>query len=529
MSECDTKPVIVVGGGPVGLIAALGLSHYGIPVRLFEANTGPATTTKAGTILPRTLEVLRRYEAVQNVVAAAIRVDEIGEVKRSTGEQTLALQTSLLKEETRFPYFINLPQHHFEPLLIETLNERAPGAIAYSHKLIGYTQDGDGVTATFETDAGNVVVEGSYLLGCDGGRSTVRSLIGAAVDGMSLDIRYTLIDLEIDLDIENPRDYPYLTYFSDPEEWMILIRQPHGWRFVFPAAKDAPEPTADELKARVFKFIGDIVRSEVLETAYYRVHHRVASSWRDERVFLMGDAAHLLTPMWALGLNTGVTDSHNLPWRLSWVLKGLADASLLDGYEKEQKPIAIEGAGEMAEAARHLMDAKSGTGIVMGGTDWANIFTRSLLGMRLDVDGVGSWSMVCTERAPVRVGERLPDFEVIGPSGTSLRAHDLIDGNFLALHLCDARRKLSLPADDLPRLRHFALSRWDVSKSSSVRARLLLDIGDGFRERLGLQDGDVVVVRPDDHIVLICREEELATRLAEIVPNAVRMKKAIQS
>ena len=92
MTESEL-PVIVVGGGPVGLLTALGLRHYGVPVRVFEASAGPSTMTKAGTILPRTLEIMRRYGAVNNIVGAAIRVEQIGELKRSTGELTLSLRT----------------------------------------------------------------------------------------------------------------------------------------------------------------------------------------------------------------------------------------------------------------------------------------------------------------------------------------------------------------------------------------------------------------------------------------------------
>lgn len=518
MTESEL-PVIVVGGGPVGLLTALGLRHYGVPVRVFEASAGPSTMTKAGTILPRTLEIMRRYGAVNNIVGAAIRVEQIGELKRSTGELTLSLRTGLVDAETRFPFFANLPQHQLEPLLTKTLTERTnPQVISYDHKLIEYRQDADGVVATFQTDAGLVEVRGAYLLACDGGRSTARAQMGVEVEGTSLDLRYTLIDLDVDLDVSNPRDYPYLTYFSDPKEWMILVRQPHGWRFIFPAAQDAPQPTPEDLKARVVQFIGNVDRAVILESANYRVHHRVATSWRDGRVFLMGDAAHLLTPMWALGLNTGATDAHNLPWRLAWVHKGLAPESLLDGYEQEQKTIAVKGAGEMAEAARHLMDARGDATDVMSGSDWANVYTRSLLGMRLDVNGTGSWSMACTELAPACVGERLPDFRLQGPDGQPMRAHDLIDGNFLALHFCDARRRLDMPADDGERLRHFAVSRWDIPASDPLRARMVLDIGDAFRTRLGVGDGTVVLIRPDDHIVLICSEGTFRDEAAKAMP-----------
>src|SRR5690606_12631075 len=154
--------------------------------------------------------------------------------------------------------------------------------------------------------------------------------------------------------------------------------------FLFPLAPDAPEGTPEGLEAKVRHFIGEVGSLEVVNTITYRVHHRIASRWRDGRVFLAGDAAHLITPMWAPGLNTGVLDAINLPWRLAWVLRGWADDSLLDGYEREQQPLAAHGSGEMAEAARKLMGGETDGTRAMSGDDWANAMTRAMLGVRLD-------------------------------------------------------------------------------------------------------------------------------------------------
>ena len=236
---------------------------------------------------------------------------------------------------------------------------------------------------TFTTPTGNRDVDGSYLLACDGGRSTVRSQLGVAVEGQSSDIRYLLVDIDVDLDVANPRDYPYLAYFADPKEWIILVRQPHCWRFLFPLAQEASEPTQSELRSKVRNFIGEVDRFEIINTVIYRVHHRIATDWRRGRIFLMGDAAHLITPMWALGLNTGILDAINLPWRLAWVLRGWANEPLLDGYAREQRPVAAEGSGEMADAARKYMAGQSSEVKAMSGGAWANAMTRTMLGVRL--------------------------------------------------------------------------------------------------------------------------------------------------
>jgi len=496
------KPVLVVGAGPVGLMTALALKFYGIDFRLFEEDGSFSSDTKAGTILTRTVEAFRRYGLDRAVLQRALRLDEIGEIERATNARRASVLTQNLIDETRFPFVLNLPQHHLEPVLADALTGVADGAINLKHRLRSFEQTGDGVVARFDTPDGRCEVEGSYLLACDGGRSTVRGQLGIEVEGASLDIRYMLVDIKVDLDYSNPRDYPYLAYFADPQEWMILVRQPHCWRFLFPLAPGADEATPAELESKARHFIGDVSALEVINTVTYRVHHRIASRWRQDRVFLMGDAAHLITPMWALGLNTGVLDTLNLPWRLAWVLRGWAEDSLLDGYAREQRPLAAHGSGEMAEAARKVMGGESAAARAMSGSDWANAMTRSMLGVRLDVDGSGQWSIVKTEREALRVGDRVPDMALFDGHGGRTYVHDLCDDSFVALHFTDVRRRPHLPAD-LPGLRSYVVSRWDAPLDSGLREHALLDVGNRLLDRLGCAADTVVLLRPDDHVAAI--------------------------
>lgn len=505
------KPVLVVGAGPVGLMTALALKFYGIDFRLFEEDASFSSDTKAGTILTRTVEAFRRYGVDEAVLVRALRVDEIGDIERAGNRPRRSVLTRHLWEETRFPFVLNLPQHHLEPILAAHLMEGTGNSVSLEHRLLGFSQDGGGVTARFATPRGEVEVEGSHLIACDGGRSTVRGLLDIPVEGQSLDVRYMLVDVKVDLDVANPRNYPYLAYFSDPQEWMVLVRQPHCWRFLFPLAPEAAEGTPEGLEAKVRHFIGDVGALEVLNTITYRVHHRIASQWRSGRVFLAGDAAHLITPMWALGLNTGVLDAINLPWRLAWVLRGWAGDSLLDGYEREQRPLAAHGSGEMAEAARRLMGGETDGTRAMSGDDWANAMTRAMLGVRLDVDGSGDWSIVRTARGALRVGDRVPDMKLFDGAGRAVHLHDLCDDSFVALHFSDVRRRPHLPADDMPGLKSYVVSRWDAPLDSGLRERALFDVGGRVQERFGCGEDVVVLVRPDDHIAAILPMEGAAT------------------
>jgi 3-(3-hydroxy-phenyl)propionate hydroxylase len=488
--DTTNPPVAVIGAGPIGLITALGLVSHGVPVVVFEAGTALSAETRAGTILTRTLEVLDRYGALGPVLEASLRLDEIGEVDRATGASTGSVFTSALAGETRFPFVVNVPQHELEPVLAAVLQERAPGSVRMGHRLVDFSQHSDGVTLRLATPDGDAVVEAAYLLGCDGGRSTVRERLGVEVAGHTLEQRYVLVDLVCDLDVGNPRDYPYLAYFADPEEWMVLVRQPHCWRFVFPLAPGRPEPSPGELRAKARHFVGDIDELEVLGSNVYTVHHRVASSWQRDRVFLLGDAAHLITPMWALGLNTGVLDASNLPWRLAWVHRGWASAELLRGYEAEQAPVAVDGSGRMAEAARAVMDRR-----LEAVPGWRDAMTRTLLGVRLGQD----WSPA-REPGPLRVGDRVPDLRVFGPRGP-VHLHELCRDSFVGLHLTDARRRPPLGVDP-GGLRQVVVSRWDAPHDSGLRDQAYFDPGSTVRERFG--HGDVaVLLRPDGHVAFL--------------------------
>jgi 3-(3-hydroxy-phenyl)propionate hydroxylase len=267
------------------------------------------------------------------------------------------------------------------------------------------------------------------------------------------------------------------------------------------------------LRDKVLSFIGEVKKVRVIGKVTYQVHHRVANQWRRERVFLMGDAAHLITPMWALGINTGLLDCSNLCWRLAWYLRGWADERVLDGYEREQRPVALLGAGEMAESARRYVSKEGDDASQLAADVWGNACTRAMLGVRLDVDGRGDWSMVKHQREPaLRPGDRVPDWLLQGPAGDEVRVHDLTADGFAALYFADARRRPEIPKNTSPALKHYLVSRWDAPLDSGLRERALFDPGGAFEHRAGCQPGTLMLVRPDEHIAAI---EPIAPGAAE--------------
>jgi 3-(3-hydroxy-phenyl)propionate hydroxylase len=169
----------------------------------------------------------------------------------------------------------------------------------------------------------------------------------------------------------------------------------------------------------------------------------------------------------------------------------------------------------MAEAGRKYMLGQKDAVKAMSGDAWANALTRTMLGVRLDVDQSGDWSMVKTAREPLRVGDRIPDAELHGPDGRPVRLHHLIDDNFVALYFTDVRRRPEIPADQ-PGLKHLIVSRRDAPLDSGLRQRALFDVGDRLREQIGCANDTVLLVRPDDHVAAIMPMRE------DVVVNVYR-------
>ena len=224
--------------------------------------------------------------------------------------------------------------------------------------------------ATFETPDGTREVEGSYLLACDGGRSTIRSQLGIPVEGESLDVADLLVDVKVDLDVQNPRDYPYLAYFADPTEWMILVRQPHCWRFLFPLGPGEPEPTREQFREKILRFIGPVTGHG--DHQHHRLPHpsphrdRVAARPR------LPDGRRRASDHADVGARPQYRHSRRHQPAVAAGLGGarLGRSALLDGYAREQRPVARDGSGEMAEAARKYMLGQNDAVRAMSGGAW---------------------------------------------------------------------------------------------------------------------------------------------------------------
>ncbi|HYX66787.1 MAG TPA: FAD-dependent monooxygenase [Burkholderiales bacterium] len=331
------NPVVVVGAGPVGLTVALSLAHQGVPVRVLESEPALTVDHRAGSFHPPTLEMLAPFGVTDAMHQIGLKVPRWQIRDRRQGV-IVEWDLDLISDLTRYPYRFHLEQFKLTPILLEKLRAFRHARVQFSTQLLDAAPHGESLTV--KTSAGTH--ETSWLIGCDGGRSTVRRLMGTEFEGFTWPERFMVISTPQDF---HQHGFASNAYVADPQEWAAVFHMPGLWRLAFPvhAHEDEAEVLAgDAIEARMQRFARRAGRYEVLQKGIYRVHQRVAKEWRAGRLILAGDAAHLNNPLGAFGLNGGLHDAVLLGEYLGRVWRREAPESLLDLYVKKRRTANVE-------------------------------------------------------------------------------------------------------------------------------------------------------------------------------------------
>jgi 2-polyprenyl-6-methoxyphenol hydroxylase-like FAD-dependent oxidoreductase len=255
-------------------------------------------------------------------------------------EQELQTQTGPEPAPGELPPFLNLSQHETERYLLQAVSRSPLIDLRWQHTLAGLRQDHDGVTITAQTPNGLTTIRGCYLLACDGARSTTRKLLGLEFPGKTYPNRFLIADIRATLPFpREPRfffDHP-----ANPGHNILIHPQPDDiWRIDWQLGGDAvieDERSAEAMDQRIRALIGD-APYELVWLSDYRFHQRLLRRLRHGRIFFLGDAAHLVSPFGARGMNGAIHDVENLCWKLSYVLAGRAGPDLLETYQTERLP-----------------------------------------------------------------------------------------------------------------------------------------------------------------------------------------------
>jgi len=307
--------VLIVGGGPVGLSMAAGLAHLGIPSTVLEKDPEIVMFPKASTIHPPTLEIMEEWGLVDKLLEEGLKVHEIQYWDRPTKQMIAKFNLDLLKDETPYPFRLQLEQSVLQVILEKHFRNSDLVNIKFRHKLIAFKQDDRGVVARVETPDGVVEMEGDFLIGADGASSTVRKLIGIQYEGFTYERRFLTLGV-VDHDFrQHYEGLGDVSYFFDPNEFVALIHNHLMWKIMLPLPEHITKTedlTDAYIQERIRYFTGVDKTYNVVHKSVFNVHQRVAPRVFEGRVVLVGDSAHLNNPFGGMGMNSGIHDAYFL-------------------------------------------------------------------------------------------------------------------------------------------------------------------------------------------------------------------------
>jgi 2-polyprenyl-6-methoxyphenol hydroxylase-like FAD-dependent oxidoreductase len=333
--------VLIVGAGPTGLMLANQLGRRGVSAMIVDRHSGPAQQTRAMAVHARTLEIYSKLGIAERALELGRRGN--GANMWVEGKQTARIPLGDIgRSVSPFPFVLMLGQDDNERIMGDHLRNWGI-AVQWNTELIAVEQEPGYVTATLRQSDGSIrKVKAAYVAGCDGGRSAVRELSGITFPGAPYEHVFFVADTEAtgpmvpeELNVYLWRDGFHLFFpMRGKDRWRVIGILPKKLR-----GRD--DLTFEELSPAIRQEAGaDLAFKECSWFSIYRIHHRAAEKFRDRCCFLLGDAAHVHSPMGGQGMNTGLQDAYNLAWKLALVVKDRANAALLDTYEAERIPVA---------------------------------------------------------------------------------------------------------------------------------------------------------------------------------------------
>jgi 3-(3-hydroxy-phenyl)propionate hydroxylase len=369
-------PVVIVGGGPIGLALALDLGLRGTPALVLDDAEGAGLGSRAICFSKRTLEIADRLGAGRAMLERGV-VWNLGKVFHGADK---LFEFNLLPEAGhRFPAFINLQQPEFEKCLFDAIERaRAQGAsieIRGRNAVTGVAPRDDGVRVTVETPDGPYEIEADWVVACDGARSPVRGMLGLAFEGRVFEDNFLIADVRMTAPFPTERWFWFEPPFEGAGQSALLHRQPDDiWRIDFQLGWDIDreaERDPARVRARIDEFLPDGTAYDLIWTSIYTFQCHRMERFRHGRLLFAGDAAHQVSPFGARGANSGMQDADNLGWKLDLVCRGRAREALLDSYDTER----------VAGAEENIRNSTRATDFLTPKTEISRIFRDAVLAL----------------------------------------------------------------------------------------------------------------------------------------------------
>jgi 2-polyprenyl-6-methoxyphenol hydroxylase-like FAD-dependent oxidoreductase len=344
----QSYPVAIVGCGPVGMTTALELARHGVGCVVLEAEPQLSEAgSRAIALAAHTLRAWQRLGAAEPILQRGLRLTRSHIYHRES--EIVRVEHPV---EQGIPSWLILQQTHTEAALFEALETSPLITVDFGRRVTGLTQHTEGVR--LETNGGPL--QARYVVGCDGAHSTVQRLVELSPEGWTCGDRFIIADIRLATPWPQER-HLWFDPTSNPGRQILAVPQPDGqwridWQVPVGTRADA-ERASGALRERIRALVGHD-EYELDWLSDYRFHQRVVPSFRAGRVFLAGDAAHLMAPFGARGLNSGVEDAVNIGWKLALVLTGVAPAVLLDSYDRERRAAALTNLAATGAVARFM-------------------------------------------------------------------------------------------------------------------------------------------------------------------------------
>lgn len=339
----DNERVLIAGAGPVGCCAALYLSQRGIPVTVLEAAGELPLDLRASTFHPPTLDMLDDLGVVGKLIEQGI-ICPIWQY-RDTREGVVAeWDLGVLKNDTRHPYRVQAEQYKLTNIIVDELRGMDNVEVRFRARATGASQDENGVTLDIETPEGPEKLTGRYLIAADGASSAIRISQGIEFPGLTFPELWLCTSTTYPFE-EHFDNLAPIAYIADPNFWFVFVRVPGLWRLLMPSrpGEDAVSLVSDKtVQERMHQVCDKEGDYDTYHRTAYAVHQRVAVTYRNKRIFLAGDSAHINNPLGGMGMNGGIHDAINLTEKLVRVWNGEADDRELDRYDAQRRPIAVD-------------------------------------------------------------------------------------------------------------------------------------------------------------------------------------------
>ncbi len=336
--------VFVAGAGPIGMVAAANLAMRGVPVTVFEASPTLSSESRASTFHPPTLDMLDKLGVADDLIKEGLMAPTVQYRSKALGA-VAQFDFGDIADLTAHPYRLQSEQFKLTRIIQRHYQSNPNFRVEFNHSVKGVEQIDGYVRVQVEQPNGATIERtGRWLIGADGARSAVRKSVGLEFEGFTWPERFLVISTPFDFRSTYP-DLASVTYVADPKQWFFLLRIPGMWRAMVPID---PEVSDDVALSEAFatqkleSIAPGAGKLAINHLTLYRVHQRVASSFRRNRVFLAGDAAHINNPLGGMGMNGGIHDAFSLTNRLAEVWHSGCDESVLDGYDRERRLVTLE-------------------------------------------------------------------------------------------------------------------------------------------------------------------------------------------